>query len=109
MLRRKSKIVSEGLAWSRRWLSFGLLTADEHREFEQKFGPVPALISAEVIRRARRKTDTDEIELARAFNCGSHQVREWEEGRSHPRGPELKLIHLARKRGVNIVSQGATP
>lgn len=109
MLKRKSRILTEGLNWSRRWLAHGLMSPERQRRYEQKYGPFPAVISAEVIRRIRRRSDADETAFARAFNCGSHQVREWEEGRSHPRGPELKLIHLARKRGVNIVSQGATP
>lgn len=109
MLKRKSKALADGVAWSRRWLAHGLMTVQEQAQYEHEFGPLPALLSARAMRRARRRAAADEIEIARAFNCGSHHVREWEEGRSHPRGPELKLIHLAGKRGVHIVSQGATP
>lgn len=109
MLKRKSKSLARGLAMTRRWMNHGLITAARQREYEQLFGPFPERLPAEVIQRIRRKADADEIALARCCNTAPPHVRQWEQGRGHPRGPELKLIHLAGKRGVHIVSQGATP
>lgn len=107
MLKRQSRFLAEGVAWSRRWLAHGLMTMEEQREFEHKFAPLPALISSAAIRRIRRGSCADEVLFARTCSTSSNHVRRWEARPSHPRGPELKLIHLARRRGLDVVSPGA--
>lgn len=104
MMKRQSKSLANGLAMTRRWMDHGLISPDRQRHYEQLFGPMPALISAGAIRRFLRRIDIDEAVFARACNRGPQHVRGWEQGRGHPRGPELKLIHLTRKRGLNALA-----
>ena len=107
MRQRDSKVLGGIFRWAQRLKTESVMTHQERRHFQQICAPLPSLITSGTIHRIRRRASADEIIFARACNTGLHHVRDWEQDRSHPRGPELKLIHLARKRGVDVVSRGA--
>ena len=104
MRKRESRVLDGFFKWALRLKSEALMNAAEKRHFAQTCAPLPELISGGVIHRIRRRTKADETVFARVCRSDAHHLRDWEQGRSHPRGPQLKLIHLARKRGLSAVA-----
>ena len=65
--------------------------------------PVDA-ISADDIQRLRAREGVSQAVLARHLNVGTKLVSDWERGVKRPSGPSLKLLALARVKGLDAIA-----
>jgi len=65
--------------------------------------PVDA-ISADDIQRLRAREGVSQAVLARHLNVGTKLVSDWERGVKRPSGPSLKLLALARHKGLDAIA-----
>jgi putative transcriptional regulator len=73
------------------------------REFDRLcLSPVEPLTPAE-IRRIREESRTSQAVFAALLNISVSTVQKWEIGQKRPTGAALKLLHLVRERGVDIL------
>ncbi len=103
MRKRKSRILDNVLEWSRSFHDHGLMSDDKRREFERICCPLPDFLAPDEIRRIREASEVDRHTMARLLNTTHRLVMRWEQGLARPRGPELKLLRLARDRGVDVL------
>jgi putative transcriptional regulator len=61
-------------------------------------------VSGEEIRSLRAREGVSQAVLARHLNVGTKLVSDWERGVKRPSGPSLKLLTLARAKGLNAIA-----
>nr|WP_294504065.1 DNA-binding transcriptional regulator [uncultured Rhodopila sp.] len=61
-------------------------------------------IGAEDIRELREREGVSQAVLARHLNVGTKLVSDWERGVKRPSGPSLKLLVLARVKGLDAIA-----
>ena len=59
--------------------------------------------SPEQIKALRFKNGLSQPVFARYLNVSDKLVKKWEQGNSSPRGPALKMLTLADKRGIEAI------
>ena len=60
--------------------------------------------SPEQIKALRLKNGLSQPVFARYLNVSDKLVKKWEQGDSSPKGPALKMLTLADKRGIEAIS-----
>ena len=65
--------------------------------------PVGDITGAD-IQRLRERENVSQAILARHLNVGTKLVSDWERGVKRPSGPSLKLLVLARTKGLNAIA-----
>jgi putative transcriptional regulator len=65
--------------------------------------PVPPVTGAE-IQALREREGVSQAVLARHLNVGTKLVSDWERGVKRPSGPSLKLLVLARTKGLSAIA-----
>jgi len=65
--------------------------------------PVDA-VSGDDIRKLRAREGVSQAVLARHLNVGAKLVSDWERGVKRPSGPSLKLLVLARNKGLDAIA-----
>ena len=74
------------------------------REFDQLcLQPVEPL-QPQQIKHIRENARVSQAVFARLLNTSVSTVQKWEIGQKKPAGTALKLLHLVRKRGLEIVA-----
>ena len=63
-----------------------------------------APISPEDIKALRAKEDVSQAVVAHHLNVGTKLVSDWECGVKRPSGPSLKLLTLARTKGLDAIA-----
>ena len=61
-------------------------------------------VSAQDIQALRAREGISQAVLARHLNVGTKLVSDWERGVRHPSGPSLKLLVLARAKGLDAIA-----
>jgi putative transcriptional regulator len=61
-------------------------------------------VSGEDIQKLRAREGISQAVLARHLNVGPKLVSDWERGVKHPSGPSLKLLVLARVKGLDAIA-----
>ena len=61
-------------------------------------------VTGEDIQNLREKEGVSQAILARHLNVGTKLVSDWERGVKHPSGPSLKLLSLARAKGLDAIA-----
>ena len=65
--------------------------------------PIEPLQPAE-IKRIRESAHVSQAVFARLLNTSVSTVQKWEIGQKKPAGTALKLLHLVKKRGLEVVA-----
>jgi putative transcriptional regulator len=73
------------------------------REFDHLCLPPVEPLQPEDIRRIREESRTSQAVFARLLNTSVSTVQKWEVGQKRPTGTALKLLHLVRKRGLDVL------
>ncbi|MEH2076442.1 MAG: DNA-binding transcriptional regulator [Nostoc sp.] len=58
-------------------------------------------LEPEQIKQIRESSHVSQAVFAAILNTSLSTVQKWEIGQKHPSGTALKLLHLAKKRGLN--------
>lgn len=61
-------------------------------------------VSGHEIQALREREGISQAVLARHLNVGTKLVSDWERGVRHPSGPSLKLLVLARAKGLDAIA-----
>lgn len=73
------------------------------RGFDQLCLPLVEPLEPEQIKHIRETTRVSQAVFARLLNTSLSTVQKWEIGQKKPTGTALKLLHLVRKRGLEVV------
>jgi putative transcriptional regulator len=73
------------------------------REFDHLCLPPVEPLQPEDIRRIREESRTSQAVFARLLNTSVSTVQKWEGGQKRPTGTALKLLHLVRKCGLDVL------
>ena len=73
------------------------------REFDQLCLPPIEPLQPEQIKHIRETTRVSQAVFARLLNTSVSTVQKWEIGQKKPTGTALKLLHLVKKRGLEVV------
>lgn len=76
---------------------------EQWREFERGCRPLPDPMAPSQIRELVEQSNLHYFSFARLLNTPPRLVLRWQQGLARPRGPELKLLHLIRERGLDAV------
>lgn len=74
------------------------------REFDRLCAPAPEPLEPEQIRQIREAAHVSQAVFARLLNTSPSTVQKWEGGQKRPGGTALKLLHLVRTKGLEIVA-----
>lgn len=74
------------------------------REFDQLCLPPVEPLAPEQIKRIRENSRVSQAVFARLLNTSLSTVQKWEIGQKKPTGTALKLLHLVKKRGLEVVA-----
>lgn len=61
-------------------------------------------VSGEDIQKLRAREGVSQAVLARHLNVGTKLVSDWERGVKRPSGPSLKLLVLAKTKGLDVIA-----
>jgi putative transcriptional regulator len=81
-------------------LKVGAITKTTMREFDAACIAVPEPLAPADIQRLRRRLHVSQPVFARYLNTTESTVAKWESGAKRPSGMALKLLHVAKKRGL---------
>jgi len=74
------------------------------REFDRLCLPPVEPLRPDQIKEIREASRVSQAVFARLLNTSLSTVQKWEIGQKRPTGTALKLLHLVRKRGLEIVA-----
>jgi putative transcriptional regulator len=73
------------------------------RDYDKLKIPEVKDYSAKEIKYIRLKQKVSQAVFAKFLNTTVHTIREWEQGKKHPRGTSLKLLNLVANKGLEIL------
>ncbi len=82
----------------------GLIDTKTVRDFDASRLTSVEKLSAQEIAEVRKKAGVSEAVFARYLNVTVGLVSQWERDAKQPRGPSLKLLALARKKGLDAIA-----
>ncbi len=104
-MRKRSKILQAVHETASGLLASGAINRVTMRQFDRLcVPPVPAL-RPEQIKRIRERSRVSQAVFAALLNTSVSTVQKWEIGQKRPTGVALKLLHLVRKNGLDIIAQ----
>ncbi len=74
------------------------------REFDRLCLPPVELLEPEQIKQIREACRVSQAVFASLLNTSVSTVQKWEIGQKKPSGTALKLLHLVKKRGLEIIT-----
>ena len=74
------------------------------REFDQLCLPPVEPLQPDQIKKIREASHVSQAVFACLLNTSLSTVQKWEIGQKRPTGTALKLLHLVRKRGLEVVA-----
>ena len=103
MRKTKSAILSAVHETARGLHKAGVMDQVTLREFDHLcLAPIEPLAARE-IKRIRETARVSQAVFAALLNTSTSTVQKWEVGAKRPSGTALKLLHLVRSRGLDIV------
>lgn len=85
-------------------LEVGAISKTTMREFDETCIAAPAPLAPTEIQRLRQRLHVSQPVFARYLNTTESTVAKWESGAKRPSGMALKLLHVARKRGLEALT-----
>ena len=82
----------------------GVINKTTMRKFDTLCLTTVKAYSPEQIKALRLKNGLSQPVFARYLNVSDKLVKKWEQGNSSPKGPALKMLTLADKRGIEAIS-----
>jgi putative transcriptional regulator len=82
----------------------GVLDQLTLREFDRLCLPPIEPLKPEQIKHIREVSRVSQAVFARLLNTSLSTVQKWEIGQKRPTGTALKLLHLVKKRGLEVVA-----
>ena len=73
------------------------------RDYEKLRIPQVTDLTAKEIKLLRLKQKVSQAVFAKFLNTTVHTIRDWEQGKKHPRGTSLKLLNLVATKGLDIL------
>lgn len=74
------------------------------REFDRLCVSPVLPLKPEEIKRIRKASHVSQAVFAHLLNTSISTVQKWEIGQKRPTGAALKLLHLVRKRGLEVIA-----
>jgi putative transcriptional regulator len=81
----------------------GVMDQVTMREFDRMCLPPIEQLRPEEIKRIREASHVSQAVFAALLNTSVSTVQKWEIGQKRPTGIALKLLHLVRKKGLEII------
>jgi putative transcriptional regulator len=104
MAKKQSKILAAVHATAKGLHEAGAIDQVTMREFDTLcVAPVAPLRPAQ-IKRIREASRVSQAVFAALLNTSVSTVQKWEIGQKRPTGTALKLLHLVRKRGLEVIA-----
>jgi putative transcriptional regulator len=104
MPKKSSKILAAVHATAKRLHNAGAIDRVTMREFDALCIEPIAPLSPSQIKRIRESSRVSQGVFAALLNTSVSTVQKWEIGQKKPTGAALKLLHLVRKRGLEVVA-----
>lgn len=82
----------------------GFLSSKTMRQFDRSCLTEITQLTPEEIAELRHHCGFSQSVFATYFNVTTGIVSKWERGEKHPAGPALKLLNLAKKKGINAIA-----
>lgn len=73
------------------------------REFDAINLPFIKDLTAQDIKKIRMSEKVSQPVFAKFLNTTVHTIRDWEQGKKHPRGVALKLLNLVADKGLSVL------
>lgn len=73
------------------------------REFDSLKLPEVKEMSSRQIKSLRLKERVSQAVFAKFLNTSVHTIRDWEQGKKHPRGATLRLLALIENKGLSAL------
>lgn len=70
------------------------------RDYESLNIPEVHDFTPQQIKQIRLKEKVSQAVFAKYLNAAVHTVRDWEQGKKHPRGTSLKLLNMVAEKGL---------
>jgi putative transcriptional regulator len=83
--------------------AIGAIDKATMREFDVQCLTDVSPLQPEDIRRIREAAQMSQAVFAMALNVTTSLVSKWERGEKKPSGPSLKLLSLARRKGIDAI------
>ena len=100
----KSKILDAVMETAQDLHEAGVMNEVTLREFDALALPPVKELSAIQIRRIRKANRASQPVFAAYLNTSVSTVKQWEQGKKHPRGTSLKLLNLVAQKGLNALA-----
>ncbi|MDR3415998.1 MAG: DNA-binding transcriptional regulator [Nevskia sp.] len=104
MRKTKSKILEAVHETAKGLHDAGVMDQVTLREFDRLCLPPVEALNPEQIKRIRESSRVSQAVFAALLNTSVSTVQKWEIGQKKPTGAALKLLHLVRKKGLEIVA-----
>jgi putative transcriptional regulator len=104
MRKTKSKILEAVHATAKGLHKAGVMDQVTLREFDHLCLPPVEPLAARDIKRIRETARVSQAVFAALLNTSVSTVQKWEIGQKRPTGTALKLLHLVRTRGLDVVA-----
>ncbi len=82
----------------------GVMNQVTLREFDRLCLPLIEPLQPREIKRIREGAHVSQAVFAALLNTSLSTVQKWEIGQKRPTGTALKLLHLVRKKGLEVVA-----
>ncbi len=73
------------------------------RDYDKLSIPEVRDLTPKQIKLLRLKQKVSQAIFAKFLNTTVHTIRDWEQGKKHPRGTSLKLLNLVEDKGLQIL------
>jgi len=106
-MKKKRSAILEAVNETAKGLSkAGVMDQVTLREFDRLCLPAVDLLEPKQIKSIREDSRVSQAVFAALLNTSLSTVQKWEIGQKKPSGTALKLLHLVRKGGLQVVSGG---
>ncbi len=82
----------------------GVITKATMREFDELCLPDIKELTPREIRSLREKLGVSQPLFAHYLNTSLSSVQKWERGVRRPEGPTLKLLHVVKEKGLEVLA-----
>jgi putative transcriptional regulator len=103
-MRKKKSTILEAVHETAKGLhQAGVMDRVTLREFDRLCLPPIEPLSPETIKQIREESNVSQAVFAAILNTSLSTVQKWEIGQKRPAGTALKLLHLVKERGIDLI------
>ncbi len=84
--------------------SIGVISKETMRHFDESCLDVPEALGPKQIKALRNSFRVSQPVFARYLNTSESTVEKWESGATKPTGTALKLLSIAKKHGLEVLT-----